>query len=339
VTAARPGRSLPRRLQGEAALSHQVFISCSSHDRTVGNATCAILERHGYRCWIAPRDIMPGREWAEAIVEGIAGAKIFVLIFSTNANDSPQVRREVERAVHHGLVVVPLRIENVPPSRSLEYFMSAPHWLDAMTPPLERHLDHLAEVVGRLLGETEAATPAPPPATQAREPAWLSILSLALLVATPAVAALLRLDPPWPNRIGYVSAALVAAGAGAVHYRPSLPNRPARTWAGRIAAAAVVAGLIAYFVLSSLYVETIPRSGVRVVKGFACTKDALLVYGAACPDLGRDALRDAEWEPTNLWTASSVTMVRIALLASWLLLVGGLAAAAAGIERRRMRSG
>src|SRR5262245_47756102 len=60
--------------------------------------------------------------------------------------------REVERAVHVGIPVVPFRIEDTAPSQALEYFISAPHWLDALTPPLEQHLRRLADTVERLLG-------------------------------------------------------------------------------------------------------------------------------------------------------------------------------------------
>ena len=44
-----------------------------------------------------------------------------------------------------------MRIENVLPTKSLEYFLGTPHWLDAFTPPLERHLQQLATAVRALL--------------------------------------------------------------------------------------------------------------------------------------------------------------------------------------------
>lgn len=74
-----------------------------------------------------------------------------VLVFSSHANRSRQIKREVERAVSKGVTVVPLRIEDVPPARTLEYVISTPHWLDALTPPLAGHLTHLAETVQLLL--------------------------------------------------------------------------------------------------------------------------------------------------------------------------------------------
>ena len=133
-------------------MAHDVFISHSSKDKPIADAVCAMLESQGIRCWVAPRDILPGMEWGAAIVEAIRGARLMVLIFSTSANSSQQITREVERAVHKGIPVIPLRIEDVAPTASLEYFLSAPHWLDAFTPPLEGHLRHLVQAAQQILG-------------------------------------------------------------------------------------------------------------------------------------------------------------------------------------------
>lgn len=126
-------------------MSHDVFISYSSFDKAAADATCAALEGSGIRCWIAPRDIIPGKEWGDAIIEAIHSARVLVLIFSASANASPQIRREVERAVHKGLPIIPLRIEDIAPTHSLEYFIGTVHWLDALTPPFEGHLRRLSD--------------------------------------------------------------------------------------------------------------------------------------------------------------------------------------------------
>jgi len=128
-----------------------VFISYSVHDKLTAQAVCATLEANGVRCWIAPRDITPGSEYGDAIIEAINQSRALILVFSSNANQSPQIRREVERAVSKGLPIVPLRIENIAPTQSLEYFIGAVHWLDALSPPLENHLQRLAEAVKALL--------------------------------------------------------------------------------------------------------------------------------------------------------------------------------------------
>ena len=71
-----------------------------------------------------------------------------VLVFSARSNDSPHVKREVEtgRVKWHPHPSLP-QLEDVTPSSSLEFFIAGSHWLDALTPPLERHLERLAETV------------------------------------------------------------------------------------------------------------------------------------------------------------------------------------------------
>jgi hypothetical protein len=130
-----------------------LFISYSAKDKPTAEAMCATLERRAIRCWIAPRDIIPGREWGEAIIDGISQCRIMVLVFSGHSNESAQVRREVERAVSKGLIIIPFRIEDVPMAKPLEYFLSSSHWLDALTPPLDPHIDKLATTIQSLLGD------------------------------------------------------------------------------------------------------------------------------------------------------------------------------------------
>jgi uncharacterized membrane protein YeaQ/YmgE (transglycosylase-associated protein family) len=139
---AEPGNGLTR-----------VFISYSSLDKQWADAACSAMEQHRIRCWIAPRDITPGAEWGAAIISGIDESRIMVVILSANANESPQVRREVERAISKGLILVPFRIENIKPTGALEFALSSAHWLDGFTPPVERQLERLATSVQSLPGK------------------------------------------------------------------------------------------------------------------------------------------------------------------------------------------
>lgn len=134
-------------------MPHDIFISYSSHDKAIADATCAALEAQRIRCWIAPRDVLAGSEYADSIVKAIESCRITLLIFSAAANVSPHIRREVERAVSKGKIIIPLRIEDVTPSGAMEYCLGNTHWLDAMTPPLESHLATLTASVSALLGE------------------------------------------------------------------------------------------------------------------------------------------------------------------------------------------
>jgi len=133
-------------------MSHDVFISYSDRDKIVAEAICATLESRHIRCWIAPRDILPGSEWAEAVIDAIDESPVFVLVLSSTSNKSPQVVRELGRAAGKGIPIIPFRIDDVPPSKAIEFFVSSHHWLDAQTPPLEKHLSRLADTVQSLLG-------------------------------------------------------------------------------------------------------------------------------------------------------------------------------------------
>lgn len=57
-----------------------IFISHSSRDAEFADSVCRLLEGSGHNCFIAPRDIRPGREYAEEIIDGITGADIMLLV-------------------------------------------------------------------------------------------------------------------------------------------------------------------------------------------------------------------------------------------------------------------
>lgn len=132
-------------------MASDVFVSHSIKDKAVAEAIVARLEADSVRCWIAPRDVVPGADWGESIIDAIESSRIMILIFSRNADASPQIKREVERAVNKGVYIIPFRVHDIPPTKSLEYFISTSQWMDAFSPPLERHLDNLAKTVKAVL--------------------------------------------------------------------------------------------------------------------------------------------------------------------------------------------
>lgn len=130
----------------------QTFISYAVKDKDVADEICEYLEASGLKCWIGPRDVLPGSDWGEAIIDAISHSRLMVLVYSENANRSTQVKREVERAAGKGVPIIPFRIEDVPTSKSLEYHLSTAHWLDALSYPLEPHLRYLSEIARKMTG-------------------------------------------------------------------------------------------------------------------------------------------------------------------------------------------
>jgi hypothetical protein len=137
------------------------FISHSSKDKVIGETICNFLERNGIPCWIAPRNVMPGKNYGVAIVDAIDECGVFVLILSAESNKSGQVVREVERAASGDAVIIPVRVEAVQPSRDLEFYVSSSHWLDATEKPLEKHLDALVDAIRKWQSRHEPQEGAP----------------------------------------------------------------------------------------------------------------------------------------------------------------------------------
>lgn len=137
-------------------MTGEVFVSYSQSDRDCALELVAYAESQGISCWIAPRDISPSADWASEIIDAISAARVMVLVFSASSNHSPQVRREVERAVHKQVCILPFRLEDVLPERSLEFFLSSQHWLDAFPAPREPHYralcTHLHTILGSVSG-------------------------------------------------------------------------------------------------------------------------------------------------------------------------------------------
>lgn len=166
-------------IEGTQVAEYDVFVSYSEKDKATADVVVAAVEAAGLRCWVAPRDILPGFDWGACIIEAISNSRTMVLVFSGHANDSRQVFREVERAISKGVTVIPLRIDEAPLSQNLEYFISTSHWLDAFAGPLEQHLDRLLRTLAAIMAQDDVlsvsvtqtnSTAAPVPSPASPEP-------------------------------------------------------------------------------------------------------------------------------------------------------------------------
>src|SRR4051812_21613313 len=151
-------------------MPRDVFISHSAQDKKESERICASPEESGIGCWIPPRHVRAGKSFPGEIARAIQQSKVMLLIFSRHSNASEQVLREVQLAVDSHLPIVRLQIEDIPLSDDLRYYLSTPHWLDALSRPLSKHIPPLVAAIKELLGPPEEATAAIPTAI-ARAPA------------------------------------------------------------------------------------------------------------------------------------------------------------------------
>ena len=95
-------------------MNHDVFISYSSRNKPTALAICHVLEGHGVRCWMAPRDIPPGADYGDVIDEAIVACRLFVLVFSEPASLSQWVKGELNLAFTEKKIIIPYRIDETP---------------------------------------------------------------------------------------------------------------------------------------------------------------------------------------------------------------------------------
>ena len=132
-----------------AGTDRQVFLSYASADAATAQQICEFLESHGVSCWMAPRDVKPGAQYADAIVAAINEASAVVLVLSGSAVASAHVGKEVERASSKRKSIVAFRSIPLLLNRSLEYFLSESQWIDEPKLGMPGALAKLAEAVGQ----------------------------------------------------------------------------------------------------------------------------------------------------------------------------------------------
>ena len=127
-------------------MSHEVFICHSSKDAALAFSICEMLEKEGVKCWIAPRDIIGGKLYAEEIVEAINQTAVFLIVFSQNANLSRHVLNEVNSAFNANKVILPYRIDDSKMSMVLDYYLNTCQIISAI-PESDCKLQELKDAV------------------------------------------------------------------------------------------------------------------------------------------------------------------------------------------------
>jgi hypothetical protein len=122
-----------------------IFISFASKDHGLAETICSALENRGFACWISSRDIDPGDNFQIAIVHAIRSAKVMVLVFSSNSNNSDEIKKELVLAGQSRLIVIPVRVEDVTPDDAFAYEFATRQWIDAF--------DDWEQSIGRLVGQ------------------------------------------------------------------------------------------------------------------------------------------------------------------------------------------
>lgn len=105
-------------------MEKKVFISHSQKDKAIADIICDSLEQAAIDCWIAPRDIPYGTDWAGEIADAIKASKIFLFILSQNSNASRQCPKEINIADNANIPMLCVAVDEVKMNSALEYHLS-----------------------------------------------------------------------------------------------------------------------------------------------------------------------------------------------------------------------
>jgi hypothetical protein len=125
---------------------HKIFISHSSQDKKQANLICKTMDDNHIPCWIAPRNISAGENFAEVIPTAIEQSTYFVVLISKNALDSVQVIKEVTLATRYRKKLIAIFLEDIPLTNAFDYHLSTSQWIPLYQNP-ERELQKLMKAV------------------------------------------------------------------------------------------------------------------------------------------------------------------------------------------------
>src|SRR5689334_17510029 len=106
-------------------MKRKVYIIHSHKDEASASVTCRSLKENGLRCVSGEPSNLRGR--ARGYRKIIADSDVVILMISASANNSTQVKQELEWAVKADKVIIPFRIDSAPLPKYLEFYVSTTH--------------------------------------------------------------------------------------------------------------------------------------------------------------------------------------------------------------------
>jgi TIR domain len=123
-----------------------IFICFSSKDEAVAREVVEFLEAKGLQCWISSRDVLPGQNYQETIVQAIEAARGIVFLFSESSSKSGEIKKELSIGSSINLPVFPVRLAPILPDGALRYELAIRQWIDIF-PHRGRALGRLVETI------------------------------------------------------------------------------------------------------------------------------------------------------------------------------------------------
>jgi hypothetical protein len=134
-----------------------VFISYARTDLISAQKLEELFQAEGFRVWRYQPGIVPGEQWPKAIGRAIEKGKIFLLLWSQQAAESPVVDLEWNTALALQKTIVPVFLDNTPLPAALKSFAGV--FLEEKDPALT--VKKILDMTAKLAPAQTLPTPLP----------------------------------------------------------------------------------------------------------------------------------------------------------------------------------
>lgn len=136
---------------------YDIFVSHSSANSDLAKNIVHELESKGKKCFIAPRNMTGGSDYAEELIDNIDECPIFLFLFTHESNKSGMVIREINEAINANRYIIALKIDNIDPNKSIRFYLGVSHWLNMSVPIDVEDIDNVINAINKVLSEQKSA--------------------------------------------------------------------------------------------------------------------------------------------------------------------------------------
>lgn len=144
------------------------FISYSSKDQQLADATRQTLIESGIEIWMAPYDIPAGSKYAYVINDAIEKSACLVLLLTEDAQNSEFVEKEVDRAITYRKPIITMQLENIELNSGFKFYTSTGQIVpvksvNANTPEMKKVIAGVKVFISNDVRKTEIPPTEPAP--------------------------------------------------------------------------------------------------------------------------------------------------------------------------------
>lgn len=134
---------------------NSIFISYSRSDKTTALEIINSLQARGITVWFDGM-INPGQNWRDAIVSNLEEARIMLILLSSRAVRSEELKKELAVAKASKVPLLAVRLEEIELGGAFAYELAGLNWFDLFIEPKQR-ITELTDFIQQLIQQPNSA--------------------------------------------------------------------------------------------------------------------------------------------------------------------------------------